>query len=367
MCGIATFTKDLTEAINDQNPEALGEIIAMNDTQEGYDYPWEVKLRIDNTKPEDYIAAAQYINQSSADVVCLQHEFGLFGGSQGDFIVPMLEMITKPIVTNFHTIVPEPDEDYLYVMKRIIELSDAVVAMSSASAKDLAQQYDCDENKIAIIHHGVPKFALEDTGAAKKELGIAEGRMVMVSGLINPGKGFEYVIKAMPSVLEKFPDTQLYIVGQTHPQIRRRQKETYREQLLALIHENKLDDNVVLIDEFLELPKLTDYYRATDIYITPHLDPQQPTSGTLAKALGAGKVCISTPFFYAQEMLAEDTGILVPFADAESISKSICRVLGDEEVYKEYRRKAYTKGKMMQWPKIAKQYLDLYSYVIKKD
>jgi polysaccharide biosynthesis protein PslF len=363
-CGIATFTKDLTTAINNQNPYALAEIIAMDDLPEGYEYPWEVKLRIKRDEPNDYLKAAEYINQSSADIVNLQHEFGLFGGVAGDYILPMLDLIQKPIITVFHTVLPDPDEHKRYIMQRIIERSSAIIALTKKTKQDLIQVYGVkNPDKISVIYHGVPDFDFHDTVKYKKSLRIKQKNLILMTGLLSRGKGAEYVIESLPAIVDRFPDTVFYLVGETHPAIVRAEKEEYRDSLKRLIRKLKITRNVKMVNEFMELKELTRYFKAADIYITPHLDPQQGSSGTLSKAMAAGCVCISTPYAYAKEMLDEGRGILVPFRDSEAIANSIIDVLSNPDAKLEYEKNAYKMGKLMQWPNVASKYLALFRLV----
>jgi glycosyltransferase involved in cell wall biosynthesis len=366
-CGIATFTKDLTTSINNLNPRALGEIIAVTDEGQSYEYPWEVKVRISQNSSQDYSMAANYINQSGADVINLQHEFGLFGGVDGDYILPLLDTLTKPVITNFHTILPNPDEHKKYIMKRIIDKSAAVIAMTQNTRLILRDVYGCPLEKTAVIHHGVPDFAFNHTVQFKKQLGMTGKTMILTSGLISPGKGLQYVIQALPEIVKQHPDTVLYIVGETHPVLLRNEGEKYRESLEALVKENNLQDNVVFVNKYLSLEDLIDYYKAADIFITAHTDPQQPTSGTLSYALGAGNVCISTPYNYAQEVLANDVGLLVDFNDHVSISTSVLSVLNDKKLMDVYKSKAYRFGRLMTWPSVAARYLNLFKIIIDKN
>lgn len=366
-CGIATFTKDLTDQVNQQNPDALAEIVVMNDpvNQETV-YPWEGKFKIGRNEPSDYVAAAEYINQSSTDVVNLQHEFGLYGGVDGEYIITLVDMLNKPLITCFHSILPSPDSHKLYIMKRIIEKSSAVITMSQRSLETLIDLYGCPPEKAVLIHHGVPNFVFAPTKIAKKQLGIDADPMLMVSGLLSPGKGFEYVIEAMPKIKEANPNAKLYVVGASHPDVIVKGVDVYRNKLKQMTSDLHVSENVVFVDEFLSNEKLTQYFLATDFYITPHLDPQQPTSGTLAKALGAGKVCLSTPYYYASEMLADGTGILVEYKDSDSIADAVTSVMQDTKLYDRYRRNAYKKGKLMQWPRIAAKYLELFRTIIEE-
>lgn len=363
-CGIATFTKDLTTATNILNPRALAEIIALTDEGQDYEYPWEVKLRIHQNNPQDYMMAAQYINQSGADVVNLQHEFGLFGGVDGDYILPLLDSITKPIITNFHTIQPNPDDHKKYIMKRIVEKSSAVIAMTQSTRQVLRDVYDCPLEKSAVIHHGVPDFSFNHTDRYKRLLNITAKNMMLVSGLISPSKGFQYIIEAMPEIIKKFPETQLYIVGETHPVLKRTEGEKYRESLEAIVTKHNLHDNVKFINKYLDLEELIEFYKAADIFLTAHTDRQQPTSGTLSYALGAGNVCMSTPYNYAQEVLANDVGMFLEFDDSKSISGSVIKVLEDPQLMMNYKKKAYEFGRLMTWPSVGARYLNLFRLIV---
>jgi glycosyltransferase involved in cell wall biosynthesis len=364
-CGIATFTKDLTDPINQQNPDALAEIVVMNDgVNKDTVYPWEAKFKINRDEPSDYVNAANYINQSSTDIVNLQHEFGLYGGVDGEYILTLVDMLTKPLVTCFHSILPEPDSHKLYIMKRIIDKSSAVIAMSQSSLNLLVDLYGCPVEKAVLIHHGVPNFVYSSTDKHKKDLKINADFMLMASGLLSPGKGFEYIIEALAEIKKVNNKVKLYIIGASHPEVIKNGVDAYRNKLKDLAVKLKVAKNVVFVDKFLGLNELTKYFLAADFYITPHLDPQQPTSGTLAKALGAGKVCISTPYYYANEMLGDGTGVLVPFRDSKEMSSEIIKIITDSSLLEKYRKNAYKKGKQMQWPRIADRYLELFKTVL---
>ncbi len=363
-CGIATFTKDIVNAINNQNPEALAEIIVSDDGMSEYSFPWETKYRIMKEDASTYIETAHYINQSSAEIICIEHEFGIYGGNDGEYILPMIDMINTPIVTCFHTILTNPTDQERYIMRRLIEASSAVVAMSMDSRQLLIDVYGCTPDKAVLIHHGVPDFALTNTKKYKKKLKIDADTMLLMSGLLGPDKGIEYVIEALPSIVKDNKNVKFYILGQTHPGVLRTSGEAYRESLIKLADELKVSENVVFINKYLSLERLMEYYKAGDIFLTPHLNAQQPTSGTLAYALGAGKVCISTPYVYAKEMLDHHTGILVPFRESIPIADAVNTVLSDSELFNKYRETAYSKGKKMQWPRIASKYLNLFRLII---
>lgn len=360
-CGVAKFTKDLTTSINNLNPHALAEIIAVSD--DNHDYPWEVKLKIKQHQATSYGLAAEYIQQSSADIVNLQHEFGLFGGVHGDYILPLLDSIDKPVLTNFHSILPTPNSHQRYVMQRIIDRSDGVVAMTEASASILEQVYDCPPDKVAVIYHGVPDFKFNDIAKHKKSLNIKADPMILSCGLLGPGKGLEFVVEAMAKITQAMPNAKLYIVGQTHPTIFKEQGESYRNGLKKRIKELGITKNVAFINKYVADEDLVQYYQATDFFITAHLDPQQPMSGTLSYAMGAGRICVSTPYHYAREVLGDGSGILIDFRSSKEISDKIIAAWGDKPGLQTMRKQAYAKGRLMTWPSVGAHYLNFFRLI----
>lgn len=388
-CGIATFTKDLTTAINNVNPDALAEIIAMNDEGQEYEYPWEVKLRVGQHEAQDYKLAAQYINQSSADIVCLQHEFGIFGGPEGDYstclsagsrqkrtgtarnqasrfyLLELLETITKPVVTTFHTILPDPDPQQMYTMKRIIDRSAAVVAMTEDARKVLIRVYGCPPEKAVVIYHGVPDFNFNNIALYKRKLRIKATPMILCAGLIGPGKGLEYAIDAMPKILQALPTAKLYIVGQTHPVILRNDGEIYRESLMNLVRSLHLSRSVQFVNKYLSDDDLHHYFQAADFFVTAYKNLEQSGSGMLAWGLGAGKVCISTPYHYAADVLSGDAGVLIPANSSGAIADNVIAIYGDQKRRLELRKNAYEKGRKFTWPNVGLSYLNLFQLVIR--
>ena len=388
-CGIATFTKDLTTAINNVNPDALAEIIALNDEGQEYDYPWEVKLRVGQHEAADYKLAAQYINQSSADIVCLQHEFGIFGGPEGDYaaclsagskrkraetprnrasrfyLLELLDAITKPVVTTFHTILPEPDQPQMYTMKRIIERSAAVVAMTEDARKVLINVYGCPPAKAVVIYHGVPDFNFNNIALYKRKLRINAKPMILCAGLIGPGKGLEYAIDAMPKILETLPSAKLYIVGQTHPIVLRNDGEIYRDSLVQLVKSLRLGRSVHFVNKYLSDDDLHHYFQAADFFITAYKNLEQSGSGMLAWGLGAGKVCISTPYHYAADVLSDDAGVLIPTNSSKAIADKVTAIYNDQQRLYELRKNAYEKGRKFTWPNVGLSYLNLFQLVIR--
>ncbi len=365
-CGIATFTKDLTTAINNLNPYALAEIVAINDRDQNHPFPWEVKLRMGQHTASDYSLAAHYINQSGADIVNLQHEFGLFGGVDGDYLLPLLDSIDKPLVTTFHSILPEPDKHKEYIMRRIIERSNAVVAMSESSLKTLQDIYDCPADKAVLIYHGVPDFTFNDIARHKKRLRVTAEPMILAAGLLGPGKGLEYVIDAMPEIVEAVPKAKLYIVGQTHPHILLDSGEKYRDSLKERIKKLRVTRSIVFVNKYLSNEALRRYYLAADFFVTAYPNLQQPASGTLAYALGAGKVCISTPYHYAREALGDGSGLLIEPYNSRAIAEAVVSTAGDQKKTLTLRKRAYDKGRQMTWPSVGLSYLSLFRQLIQQ-
>ena len=358
-CGIATFAKDLTSALNNLNPESLTEIIAIDGDKSDTYYPWEVKYKVPRDNLDSYYKAAEYVNQSSADVICLQHEYGLFGGDGGDYIFGFLRNINKPVVTTLHTILENPNEIQKFCMSRVADFSEYMVVMTPAAKERLERIYKINPNKVVIIHHGVADEAKANK-SKKKTLGWEGKRVLLVSGLIHKDKGIEQIIKALPGIVQKFPDTILVIAGQTHPEILRQDGERYRNGLIRLSKKLKVKKNVRFVNKYLPLDKLLTLYEACDIYLTTHTNPEQMSSGTLAYALGMGKVCVSTPYAYAKEMLADKRGMLVDFGDEKQTENVIVNIFSDPLLETKLSENAYLLGCKMRWPRVAQRYLNLF-------
>ena len=363
-CGIATFTKDLTNAMNDLNPEGLAEIVAVEPDDEPLKYPVEVQGVIKKYDLESYDEAARIINASDAEVLCLQHEYGLYGTVDpdhyvGEYIIRMLRQVDKPIITTLHTILEHPLPAHRAVMEEISQLSDIMITMMPNAKERLENVYGINPERVVIIHHGVadrPRARKSN----KKKFGWEDKKVLLMSGLMSPGKGMEYVIEALPAIVTACPEAVLVIVGQTHPDVLKRVGETYRLSLTAKAEALGVADHLIYVNEYLPLDSLLEYYEACDIYLTPHLDPQQVASGTLAYALGMGKACISTKYIYANEMLKDGRGILVDFKDAAQIAEASIRILTDPAYQSDLERKAYMLGRKMSWPRVAERYLNLF-------
>jgi glycosyltransferase involved in cell wall biosynthesis len=362
-CGIATFTKDLTTAINALNPQYLAQIVALQPEIENLTYPWEVKQIIAKQDVESYKEAARRINESDCEAVSLQHEFGLFGGgSEGEFVLTLIKELHKPVVTTVHTILDNPSEAHKAVFTEICQRSAAVVVMLPNVQKRLEEVYGISSDNVVVIHHGVAGRPFS-TKENKPKFGWQDKKVLLMSGLIGPDKGIDYAIEAMPKILAQVPNAELVIVGQTHPEILAAEGEKYRNSLIALTEKLGCANHVTFVNEYQSLTNLLAYYEACDIFLTPHLNPQQVTSGTLAYAIGLGKATISTNYRYATEVLAEDRGILVDFKNSDQIADAAVAILTKAELQATLENNAYDYGRQMSWPRVAERYLNLFRAV----
>lgn len=356
-CGIATFTTDLCEEIALQNPEIECIAVAMDDQPSGYDYPGRVRFELDQEDLNGYQSAADFLNLNNVDLVCLQHEFGIFGGNHGSHILTLLRRLHAPIVTTLHTILTHPSPEQRMVMNDLVSLSDRLVVMSQRSVEYLLQIYSVPRDKIDLIPHGIPDVPLADSAQYKANFDLEGKQVLLTFGLLSPNKGIEYVIQALPDIVEQHPEVVYLILGATHPQIKREQRETYRHSLQSLAKELGVEQNTVFYDQFVSLDELVEFIGATDIYITPYLNQAQIVSGTLAYTVGAGKAVLSTPYWYAEELLAEGRGRIVPFRDSQAIAQNVIHLLDHEDEFNAIRQRAYRYGRKMVWSKIARQYL----------
>lgn len=365
-CGIATYTKDLTNAINVLN-DSFAEVMALDDRREPVSYPWEVKYRIDREDEKDYLHAANYINRSSCDYVSLQHEYGIFGGNSGENILSLIRNLKKPLITTFHTTLKTPNEEQEHILKKIADSSDACVVMIKEAAKRLVEVYKIPDEKIVVIPHGVPNIPFSPSHMFKKQIGFSKDDFLIGSiNLIAPNKGLEYLIMALPEIKKVHPNVKFLMIGATHPLVKAENGEEYRNYLKSLITKYKLQDNFVEINKYISLDQLIDYLKALDVYITPYLDKNQTSSGTLAYAIGAGKICVATPYIYAKEILKKDRGILVPPRDSKAIALAVKKVITNETYRHKIEQNAYDFGRHMIWERVALDYLHLFSFVVHK-
>lgn len=357
-CGIATFTQDLSNALHSQYPHSETVIISVNDIPEGYNYPPEVRFEIQHNDISTYRNAADYLNFNPADIVSVQHEFGIFGGPAGNYLLTILKEIKIPIVTTFHTILNNPDAEQMKVMKELIRLSTRYVVMSETGREFLEQIYNADPSRIDVIPHGIPDMPFVDPNFYKDQFGVEGKNVILTFGLISPGKGIEDVLKALPKVLKKFPNTVYIILGSTHPNLLRQQGESYRLSLERLANDLNINKNVIFYNRFVSIEELKEFIGAADIYITPYLNEAQITSGTLSYAFGCGKAVISTPYWHAKELLGDNRGILVPFNNPDAIAEAIETLISNETLRHTMRKRAYIIGREMIWSNVAHLYME---------
>lgn len=356
-CGIATFTTDLCQAVSLQAPAMESFAVAMNDIPSGYRYPEKVRFEINEHNPESYSPAADFLNDLHVDMVCLQHEFGIFGGPAGNYILKFLHELRTPLVTTLHTVLRNPNPEQLAVMLELGRLSDRLVVMSEHSMKLLQEVYKIPREKIDFIPHGIPEVPFVDPNYYKDLFGV-DGKVVLLTfGLLSANKGIEYVIEALPKILKSYPNLVYILLGATHPKVQKHEGESYRQKLETMVKDLGLEKNVIFQNRFVRLDELIQVIGAADIYITPYLNREQSVSGTLAYTLGAGKAIVSTPYWYAEELLADERGVLVPFADPEAISEQVLDLLGNESKRHAIRKRAYNFGREMVWSNVAGQYL----------
>lgn len=356
-CGIATFTTDLQQAIAKSRAHIDTAIVAMTDHADTYNYPGVVRLQINDEQIEEYAHAADFLNAGHFQAVSLQHEFGIFGGEAGNHVMALLSRLTMPIVTTLHTVLAEPQPVQRSVLKKIIDVSSKVIVMAEKARSLLHSVYQVPARKIEIIPHGIPDTAFVEPDAAKAALGFAGKAVILTFGLLSPNKGIEVMIDAMPSILKRRPDLIYVVLGATHPNLVRQEGESYRERLIARAHSLGVHEHVVFLNRFVDQATLLKFISMCDVYVTPYLNEAQMTSGTLAYSFGLGKAVVSTPYWHAQELLAEGRGVLVPFGDAEAIGTEIAGLLTDDARRLAMRVQAYSSSRSMTWERTAERYL----------
>ena len=356
-CGIATFTHDLHRAVATARPDLETCVVAMTDPGGTYDYPPAVRFQIRDDVIGDYVQAAEFLNNAGFDVVCLQHEYGIFGGEAGGNIVELLSRLEMPIVTTLHTVLSQPTPAQRDVMRRIIDASAKLVVMSEKGRELLRSVHDVPARKIEVIPHGIPDVPFLETHHAKAKFGFGGKTVILTFGLLSPNKGIEIMLDAMPGIVESCPNAVYVILGATHPNLVRHQGEAYRESLTARVQELGIEDHVVFFDQFVDQATLLDFISMCDVYVTPYLNEAQMTSGTLAYSFGLGKAVVSTPYWHAKELLADGRGILVPFGDAKALGAEIAGLLTNDVRRHSMRKRAYAASRSMTWAQTAERYL----------
>ncbi len=360
-CGIATFTTDLLTALAEENPAAECWAVAINDTPKGYAYPSQVRFEINQRALEDYKLAADFLNINRVEVVCLQHEYGIFGGNYGMHILDLLSNLRMPLVTTLHTLLEVPSPEQLTITKRIAQLSDHLVVMSRKAEEILREVYGVSADKITMIHHGIPDVPFVDPNYYKDQFGVEGRKVILTFGLLSPGKGIETMVDALPSVVREHPEVAYVVVGATHPHVKKAQGESYRLSLQQRARELGVGEHLIFHNRFVDVTELCEFLGAADLYVTPYLNREQIVSGTLAYALGAGKATISTPYWHAEEMLAEGRGRIVPFGDTKALARQVKELLAHEVERHAMRKRAYTYCREMIWKEVARKYLQVFS------
>jgi glycosyltransferase involved in cell wall biosynthesis len=358
-CGIGTFTMNLYKSMVMDNKPVMGSresfIIAMNDHELTYDYPEEVKLTIRQEHQRDYLSASKFINLSGADLCILEHEFGIFGGQNGVYILPLLHRLEIPLIVTLHTIIKSPSYDEKAVLVEICKMATRIIVMSHKAIEFLTTIYKVDKRKVVYIEHGVPDLQF-NKHESRKEFNLQNKKVLLTFGFISRNKGIETVIKALPKVIEKYPEVLYMVLGKTHPNVLRYSGEEYRIYLQQLVKSLNLGEHVFFLNEFLNQKELFKYLSASDIYVTPYLNEAQVTSGTLSYAIGVGSAVVSTPYWHATELLAEGRGKLFNFNDSDGLSDILMELLDKPDVLEMLRQNAFNYGKEITWPKTGEKY-----------
>ncbi len=363
-CGIATFSRDLTRAIDRLNPLAPTQVVAVREDDAFYDYGPEVSYEIARDDPESYRMAADFVNLSRADLVSIQHEFGLFGGEYGSHLTEFVQRLRKPAVVTLHTVLPNPPGGMRAVIQALSSACEGVVVLAEAAVDILEQHYGLPREKLRAIPHGAPNVSYQGQGFAKRALGL-EGRTILSSfGLINPGKGIEYALKALPEVVKRFPNVLYLVLGETHPGVRMHSGESYRVTLEKMVGKLGLGRHVRFSNRYLADHELVTHLLATDVYLMPYLNPAQIVSGTLAYAVACGRAIICTPFTYARELLADGRGLLVDFRSSQQMSAAMLHLLENPAERECVQRAAHAYGRRMVWSAVAHNYRSFFGSAI---
>ena len=370
-CGIGTFTYDVVNNYDSIDPSRLSTVVALNDFGQMYDYDLHdyqgrVRYQIEADDLDSFIEVADQLNRSRTQVVNIQHEYGLYGGEYGEYIVEFMRRLQKPVVLTLHTVLPHPDGKFKEVTQSMLDLASGVVVLARSALPMILSNYDVPASRVHVIPHGIPVFTRKESirRRTKKLLGLVERPLLSTFGLIGPSKAIEYVIEALPKIVEAAPNVLYLVIGETHPHIRKREGENYRNSLAELAKDLGVEKHVRFNNRFLSNSELIRYLAATDVYIMAYLNKDQIVSGTLAYAVGCGKAVVATPFTYAEEMLADGRGIIVPFKDPGAIATGVSSLLTDRRKLLQMEERAYKFSRPMTWPSVARMYLELFRSLV---
>ncbi len=368
-CGIGTFTMNLYISMIENNGITKdlidGFIVAMNDHDQTYDYPEEVKLTIRQEHQRDYLSAVKFINLSGADLCILEHEFGIFGGQDGVYILSLLHRLEIPLIVTIHTIIKTPSYNEKVILMEICRMANKIIVMSHKAIEFLTGIYNVEREKIVFVDHGVPDIQFSQI-QAKKEFHLENKKVLLTFGFIGRNKGIETAIKALPKVVEKYPDVLYMVLGKTHPNVLRYSGEEYRNYLQHLVKSLNLKNHVFFLNEYINQKELFKYLSAADIYITPYINEAQITSGTLSYAIGVGSAVVSTPYWHAAELLADGRGMLFDFNDSNGLSSILMELLDNPDILKNLRKKAYDYGRKITWPKTGEKYIEVVQKILEE-
>ncbi|MGB7408021.1 MAG: glycosyltransferase family 4 protein [Pontixanthobacter sp.] len=362
-CGLATFTADTHEALLAHDHAPTVDTYILRDSKE-LAYPSKVENFIRRGVRSDYREAARQIDRSGAQLMFVQHEFGIFGGDNGEYILDLIEAVQVPVVVTLHTILDEPTHGQNAIMERLVAAVDMLVVMAEYGRSILRHHYNVGDAKIAVIPHGIPDLPYTRPAAAKAQFDLQDRQVIMTFGLLSHDKGIDRMIEAMPDIVKVNPNALYVILGATHPNIIEMEGEALRHRLQDRAHELGVAANIRWIDAFVEMDELVEYLKATDVYVTPYLNPKQITSGTLSYAVGMGKPVVSTPYIHASELLANDTGVLVPFRDSGALAREVSELLCNNERRMKIARTAYDRGREMTWDKYAQALLTRFGRIL---
>ena len=365
-CGIATFTRDVVTSVAKYTPFSKPTVVAVKRDNEIEPYERIVRHQLLKEDRQSYFDTAKFLNESTVDIVSIQHEYGIYGGPDGEYVLDLVGALEKPVVATLHTVLQNPGPNQKRIIQEMGRMCDVLIVMVKIGRQILQDVYGVDPSKITVIPHGVPNVHRVSAASVKKSLGFSDKKILSTFGLINRGKGIEHVIEAMPKILEKHPNVVYLVLGETHPGVRKHEGESYRNTLTEAIDRLGLENHVRFNNRFLALNELVRYLCATDVYITPYLSKDQICSGTLAYALGCGKAITSTPYLYAEEVLAEGRGILMDFSSPDSIAETVNRILDDKELKESLEAAAYRYGRRAAWFNVAIDYLDLFHRLISR-